>query len=124
MSNDATLAPARRAKRKIATAYAQSQAAASVLPIDGYSGNQIRAVMEAIATQACLLRDLLSRVRIAVEEGQGKSWVRTASDTQIAEHLAMLIGAQADQLLGNGWLGPVASWTTGDDIRPEEESCS
>lgn len=83
--------------------------------LGGYQRDQVKTVFERIAVQSEMLRDFLQR--LASQQHGHDSELRL--DLQMAQSLATLIGAVADQMIGGDHIGSVGSWATHDGIEVE-----
>lgn len=83
--------------------------------LNGYAPYQIKEVFEDIALKAGVLSDHLKHTRQTAEEHT----MAVSDDLYMAQSMAAFIGAIADQMSGNSFLGSAASWATGDGIDPD-----
>ena len=90
---------------------------ASPQHVGGFSQYQFELAFNAIAAQAQVLRDFLTRSmdRMGREDVPGE----TATDLRTAVQLTVLIGSTADHMSGCKHLGSVADWTCAGDMWPE-----
>lgn len=89
---------------------AGQHAAAAVL--NGFTIDQIEAVLDQISANAHVLRDFLIDAK-ARTQGQGQPAANQACcDLHMARQSVSMIGAMADQLTGNRLVGGPSSWMT------------
>lgn len=87
--------------------------------LNGFTADQLREAIEAIATNAETLRDFLMEARHRAEgEFSGAGVPRVSGDLHMAQQTASMIGVMADELAGGSLIGNALSWMTMSPMLP------